>query len=406
MTQRYTHVARAIAEMPWAIRPSTLLVILDLVQYRMEGSRLSDEEVAERIGAERQPNRASSAGQGIALLPVYGVLAPKSAMFAQTSGPQGTGVDSLRAILRTALADPDVGSILMDIDSPGGQVDQIPELAAELRAARAIKPIVAIANTDAASAAYWLGAQATELMVTPSGQVGSVGVFSAHEDISQLEAIEGRKTSLISAGKYKVESNPFEPLNDDARQEIQSKVDEYYSLFITDLARGRNTDQATVRKDYGEGRMLTAKKALQRGMVDKIGTFDDAVRRASALGARVRPAAQAAQDWADGVRAALADTSDNANGSGTEPFSQHGERALATLAGFVQRAQDRKAFRAADDRDLSAGDQQRIFSIRSAAQSLIPALDALLANPALADEAMAEYARFAETDSRLPVTIR
>lgn len=502
---KFPHIVRAVAEMPWAIRPSMLAVIIDILTYRAEGHRLSEAEVAERIGAARPARPSPSAGD-IAVIPITGVLAPRAAMFGNTSS-SGTGIDELRAMFRMAMADPEVSGILFDVDSPGGQVDGVPEMAAEIRAARGQKPMLALSNTDAASAAYWLATAADELWVTPSGQVGSVGVFSAHEDLSAAMEMEGVKTSLISAGKYKVEGNPFEPLTDDARAEMQSKVDEYYGMFVTDLARNRGTDASTVRKDYGEGRMLTAKKAVAAGMADRIGTFDQAVDRTQRLGAgRGRAAAagwapaigaaaigrhrtattdapwdagantgrlpseagplRAAHAWVDddgdpdakssykfphhevvsGGRVGAANTNgcsngiavlnggrgganipdsdragvhahlgghlrdadkdvpplrgmDSIDGLVAGPFAEHAEQVIALVSGFTQRALDRKQFRAAEDRELSAGDRQRIASLRELVAELVPVLDALSASPSV--EAAALEATFAELESSL-----
>jgi ClpP class serine protease len=121
----------------------------------------------------------------------------------------GTSVQRFKQSLEAALADDKVTSIMLDIDSPGGSTDLIPEMAAQIRQARKQKPIVAMANTAAASAAYWLGSQASEFVVSPSGKVGSIGVFAAHTDVSEAEAKAGVKTTLISAGKFKTEMSPF-----------------------------------------------------------------------------------------------------------------------------------------------------------------------------------------------------
>jgi signal peptide peptidase SppA len=386
-----------------------LAVIIDILNFRMAGGKLTDEEIEARIGARRSTAHSASAGGGVAVIPIWGVIAPKAQSFEHTSS-SGAAVSTIRTQLRSAMADPDIGAAMLDIDSPGGQVDQVPELAAEIREMRAEKPIVAIANTDAASAAYWLGAQATEFSVTPSGQVGSVGVFSAHEDVSELQAKEGRKISLVSAGKYKTEGNPFEPLTDDARAEIQARVDYFYNEFVHDLARGRGVSVETVRKDYGEGRTMTAKKALQAGMVDRIETFDDALRRTMRLAQTKVPVAAAsfAQPVATNgstttARLWIADdgTLTHSMEPGNGPYAEHGERVLASLAAFVQRTQERQEARAAADRDLSTGDRERIAAMRAEAASLVETLDALLIEPS--DEALNVYAEWLETQSRLPL---
>lgn len=280
----YRHIVEQVARRPWAILPETLSVIVDLLSYRSRGFRLSQEEIEERIGDRREAfdaRRAKTTGAGgaVAVLPLYGVIAPKASMVQGASSPSGTGLDAFAQMFRGALADPSVGSILIDVDSPGGQVDGVPELAAEIRDARGQKPIVAIANTCAASAAYWIASQADEVVVSPSGEVGSVGVYAAHQDLSGMLEQDGVKMTLISAGKFKVEGNPFEPLSEEARAAIQADVDSFYSMFVGDVAKGRGVKADDVRADYGEGRMVLAKAAVGAGMADRVAAFSDTVAR-------------------------------------------------------------------------------------------------------------------------------
>lgn len=284
----FRHAREFVAERPWAIRPSRLAVIVDFLTYRSHGYRLTREEIEARIGEPMEAREArSGSGSGgrrgaIALIGLMGVIAPRAANFDSVSSPRGTSIEQFRNSLRMALADDSVDSVLVEIDSPGGRVDQVPEMAAELRAARKQKPIVAHANGMAASAAYWLGSQADELVITPSGEVGSIGVYAAHEDLSGALEQEGVKMTLISAGKYKVDGNPFEPLSEDARAAIQADVDSFYEMFTADVARGRGVAVNDVRRDgsaFGEGRMVTANAALKAGMVDRIETIDQTIRR-------------------------------------------------------------------------------------------------------------------------------
>jgi signal peptide peptidase SppA len=213
------------------------------------------------------------------VLPLFGVIAPRAAQLNSVSGPSGTGVDAFTRMFRQALADPAVGSILIEIDSPGGRVDGVPELAAEIRKSRGDKPIVAISNTTAASAAYWIASQCDEIVVTPSGEVGSIGVYCAHEDLSGALEQDGVKVTLVSAGKFKTEGNPFEPLSEEAVAAFQADVDAYYTMFVNDVAKGRGVSAAAVRDGFGEGRMVMARDAVAAGMADRVATVDDTVRR-------------------------------------------------------------------------------------------------------------------------------
>jgi capsid assembly protease len=278
-TMKYRQIVRVISETTWAILPSTLAVILEIVEMRTAGERFTDEEIQERISGGPQPRRQARTVGAVAVLPLQGVLAPRAALVNNVSSPNGTGMDAFKVMLRSAVDDPDIGSILIDVNSPGGSVDQIPEMAAEIRAARGSKPIVALANGMAASAAYWLASQADEIVVTPSGSVGSIGVYGAHEDISGMLEKEGIKTTLISAGKYKTELSPFGPLSDEARAAAQERVNTFFSMFVGDIAKGRGVPADQVRGGFGEGRMMLAKAAVKEGMADRVATFDETVAR-------------------------------------------------------------------------------------------------------------------------------
>jgi len=190
----------------------------------------------------------------------------------------GTSIQKLTAAFRDAMADDAVGSIVFQIDSPGGSVYGVKELADEIYEARGQgKQIIAVADPMAASAAYHIASAADEIVVLHSGEVGSIGVLAAHVDYSEAEEKCGVKTTLISAGKFKVEGNPYEPLTDDARAAIQSDVDDYYELFVDAVARNRGVSAQDVITGYGEGRCLTAKNAVAAGLADRIDTFDNVI---------------------------------------------------------------------------------------------------------------------------------
>ena len=221
--------------------------------------------------------RPASRAGSVAVLPIYGPISRRANFLSMLMG--GTSVEAITAMLRPAVADESVGGIVLDVDSPGGTVDGIPELADEIHAARGTKTVVAVANTMAASAAYWLASQADELIVSPSAEVGSIGVFALHEDVSRALDSLGVTVTMIAAGKYKVEGNPFEPLGEEARAAIQGRVDDYYGQFVAAVARGRGVTAANVRAGYGEGRVVGANEAVRLGMADRVATMTDTLRR-------------------------------------------------------------------------------------------------------------------------------
>lgn len=263
----YTNIINAIATTPWAIRPEKLEEIAEFIRIKANGGELPEFEAADRV--------ETRSGGGVAVLPLYGTITQRANLIQKYSG--GTPTEQFSKMLRAALSDPDVGSIVIDIDSPGGSVYGVPELAGEIYNSRNRKRIVAVANSEAASAAYWLGSQADELIVTPGGQVGSIGVVALHEDFTKALESKGIKVSMITAGKFKGEMYPFRPLGEDTRAYMQSRVDDYYDVFVKAVARGRGASQKAVREGFGEGRMVGAIQALKMGMADDIATLDEVI---------------------------------------------------------------------------------------------------------------------------------
>ncbi len=284
LEKKYPHLIAAVRQTPWAILPEKLLQITELLRLRCEGVSFTIEQIRERIGAEHV-ERETPRGGSIAILPLFGIISHRMNLISESSG--GTSIEKFTSNFRQLVRDPSIGSIIIDVDSPGGGVSGVEELSAEIFAARETKRIVAVANSLAASAAFWIGSAAGEFVVTPSGEVGSIGVIAIHEDFSVAEEKFGIKTTFITAGKFKAEGNSSEPLSDEARENIQERVDAYYDVFVKNVARNRGVPLATVKKDFGEGRVVGAKQALESGMVDRVATLDQTIERVSRTKAQV-----------------------------------------------------------------------------------------------------------------------
>ena len=276
MSERYSHIVRAICAHPWAMLQSTFDAMLEVVELRLDGVRLTDEEVQARItAADRSSVRPASAPGSIAVLPLAGVIAQRMDLFTAISG--GTSTERFGADLAHAVADPNVAAVVIDVHSPGGSVYGVEELSDRIHSLRGSKPIVAVANSMAASAAYWIASQADELYVTPSGDVGSVGVIAAHIDVSAATEKRGERRTFVTAGRFKAEGNPYEPLGEDARAALQERVDAYYGKFVSALARGRGVSEDAVRAGFGEGRLVMAAQAVDRGMADGVRTLQEVI---------------------------------------------------------------------------------------------------------------------------------
>jgi signal peptide peptidase SppA len=275
---KYPHICSYVASTPWAILPDKLTELVSVLAFRASGQTFSADEIRARIGGDAEPPAAATKRGAVAVIPIRGVIAHRMGGMDESSG--GTSAERIGLMLKAIAADDSIGTIVYDIDSPGGTVPGVQELAAQMFALRGKKTQIAQVNSLAASAAYWLASQADEIVSIPSGTAGSIGVFTAHQDMSEALKAEGVNVTLISAGKYKVEGNPFEPLSDETKAVIQERVDTAYAQFVKDVARGRGVSVADVRGGYGEGRALGAKDALAAGLIDRIGTMEDTIGRA------------------------------------------------------------------------------------------------------------------------------
>lgn len=277
---RYARVQKFVSEFPWAVLPATLDIIVEIMELRAEGRAFTDEEIQARVGAPRRRMEAthtSDAGATVAVIPVHGVIAPRMNVMTEMSG--GTSADVLGRQIGAAMTDPHIDAVVLDVDSPGGSVFGIQELADSMAAMKGRKPMVAVANHVMASAAYWIGSQADEIIASPSSQVGSIGVIAVHQDVSGAEEKLGVKTTMITAGKHKAAGDPHSPLSEDARAMMQGLVDQYYTAFVKGVARGRGVSAADVRGGFAEGAIVGASDAVKLGLADSVGTLDDAISR-------------------------------------------------------------------------------------------------------------------------------
>lgn len=273
---KYGRILLAVTEERWAIRESKLQDILAFLEAQAAGVKFSAEEIEARIGKGREQEVARQEGT-VAVIPLRGVIANRMGMLDEVSG--GISAERFGMLFQLALRDESIKAIVLDVDSPGGAVSGSEELSTMIYNARGKKPIVAQVDATAASAAYWIASAADEMVVTPTGAVGSIGVFGVHDDFSGALEKLGVKKTLISAGKYKTAGNSYEPLEDEARARIQARIDAAYDMFLKAVARNRNVSMAAVRSGFGEGDMVDAEPAVAEGMIDRISTMDETLQR-------------------------------------------------------------------------------------------------------------------------------
>ncbi|HEX6940898.1 MAG TPA: phage major capsid protein [Longimicrobiales bacterium] len=257
---------RALLSGPVAMHPARLRNVIDAVLAEARGE---DVDLRAMLAFDSQRrDRTTSTGQGVAVMEISGAILYRSRWWPTSTERLGVEFDRL-------LDDDAIETIILDVQSPGGTVYGVAEFAKKVFAARKRKRIIAVANPLAASAAYWIGTAAGELVVIPSGEVGSVGVFAVHLEFSRLLEAEGITATVIRAGEHKAEGNVFEPLSPEAREHMQSQIDVYYDAFVRAVARHRGISAARVLRDFGQGRTALAEEAVEIGMADRVATLEE-----------------------------------------------------------------------------------------------------------------------------------
>lgn len=262
---------------PWAIQPEKLREICAVYQSHVRGETIDIAAVEARIGKPLvNQDQGYTVSDGVAVIPISGVIGKRMNMMTQISG--GASTQLIERDIKAALADQSVNSILLHIDSPGGTVDGTQNLAEVVRQARTQKPVMTFADGAMASAAYWIGSAADEIVSSSdTTQIGSIGVVMAHQDVSKAEEQAGIKTTEISAGKYKRIASSYAPLSEEGAAHIQEKVDQIYTIFVDEIAANRNTTPENVLERMADGKVFLSKEAQRRGMIDHIANFETTI---------------------------------------------------------------------------------------------------------------------------------
>ena len=272
-----THVLTELWCKPSLIVPEMHKQICRIVHDHMTGSAHQDNGCAAVFETPVQADAEMQVVDGVAVIPVQGVLDKSVNAMAAQSG--ATGLDAIEAMLGKALLDDSVDGILLDVNSPGGSVTGIPELAKKIAAAATVKPVVAFTDTMMASAAYWLSAGASAIVASESANVGSIGVYMAFHDTSRANEMAGVKTILVKAGKFKAAGiDGIEPTTEqiDMMQESVDKIAGWFNGFV---AQNRSAMPASAR----EGQTFFGIDAVAVDMIDRVGSADDAMAELRAM---------------------------------------------------------------------------------------------------------------------------
>ena len=271
---KYANIIQAVTSTVWAIMPEKMDAILAFLSAKSGVGFFGEADV--QIETKVATTAKNIKGK-IAVLPLVGTISQRIGSMSHASG--GIATDEFGAWFDAAIADNEIGAIVIDTDSPGGNVFGVQELSQKIFDARGTKPVIAVANSLMASAAFWIASAADEIVVTPSGEVGSIGVIAVHTEQSEAESQAGFKTTVMTAGKFKGEGNQFEPLTDEAKNSIEGRLQDFFVQFTGDVARNRGVARSAVVSGFGQGRVVGADAAVDAGMADRVGTFQAVIER-------------------------------------------------------------------------------------------------------------------------------
>ncbi len=275
-TRQLLRVWSAIMEYPWAISPEGQAMIEAVLERAMAGTDVDLAAVAQQIGRplDNTGGRVEMRGN-IAVFDVQGPLFRRSDLFTNISS--STTVENLAVDLKKATDNTMVSHILLNIDSPGGQVNGIQEFADQVREAAAIKPVVAYIDGIGASGAYWIASAANSIVINDTSLVGSIGVVASIRDNRAAQEKQGVKQYEIVSTQ-----SPFkrpDVATEQGRAQIQEMVDALAGVFIDRVASFRGISADDVMSRFGRGKMMPAKQAMDAGMADEISRFEPLVAR-------------------------------------------------------------------------------------------------------------------------------
>ena len=258
----------------WAIEPEWIPRILEIAGREHAGLQAVQ---AER-GEDLEYTYTATIRDGVAIIPITGPIFRYANLFSYYSG--GTSVSLIARDFNACLNDPRVDSILFEINSPGGEVTGINELAEMIYKARGRKPITARVGGHGCSAAYWILSACGDVVIDETAALGSIGVYAAFRDTSKRDAKEGvREIKIIS---NQSPDKAHDPASAKGAEKIQARVDQLAQIFIEKVARNRDVTVEKVLADFGQGDVLLGEDAVAAGLADRLGSFEETLAELAA----------------------------------------------------------------------------------------------------------------------------
>jgi len=260
----------------WAILPAHYEAIAEQYQAAIADTAIM-KEAAAYTGKEGEIKL--NIRDGVAIINISGTITSQTSFFSWLYG--GAAIPAIRSELEAALNNPAVKSIVLNINSPGGTVAGVNDLAEYIKGIQ--KPVIAYSDGLMCSAAMWIGSAADKIVIGKTAEAGSIGVLMVHTDYSGMDKEMGIKSTVLKAGKYKALGNSYEPLSKEAEDTIQAELDYLYSIFVEAIATNKKitVDEALKMAD---GKIFIGQQAVDIGLVNQIGTMETAIQTALSLG--------------------------------------------------------------------------------------------------------------------------
>lgn len=316
-----------------------------------------------------------SVQQNVGVISIKGSLVEGSAGYGVFYGQ--TGYDDIRAALVAAVSNSDVKAILLDVSSGGGQVSGVDDTAQLISRVNNVKPVVTYTGSTMGSAALWLGASANHTVAGKTAIVGSLGVIMVHLDRSRQLADAGIKPTIIRAGTEKALATPYEPLSEKAQAGLQSQADVLYGVFLNHVASSRGVSATNGDKKFGQGRVFIGQQAVDAGLVDKLGTYEDAFMKAQALSKPKKSAGMKADALlCPPVSASLSDNPEHTEGITTMPQPLTDEALAAMAAGVEIETEANEEAAAASTAAPAAAQDEALATLTAAHETALADLKA------------------------------
>lgn len=268
-----SHLIATLSAMPWCMHPVMFKTFEEVLNNKYIMNMNTTQLKEQQMESNPPVVKTGSFVNEKQIIPIQGTLIKKAYCAEMMSTPRT--LENVQTDLRNAYNNSDVETIILDIESPGGSVPGVSETANLIREVSKKKDVIALGGGYLTSGAYWLASAASEIYVSDSTMVGSIGVIQAHVSVADKLKREGLKVTLIKAGEHKGAGHPAFDLSKEDLANIQARVDDLYKVFVENVANYRNVSVEKVYKEWAEARVFTGKDAVDNGMVDGIATLDE-----------------------------------------------------------------------------------------------------------------------------------